>query len=347
MAPIPNLLKEKIYQTSIDKNKKEPRREYLGGSAVGEECERKLWYQFRHAFDDNFEGRVLRLFDRGKREEECVINDLRNAGLTVYDKDTKTGEQFRYTACNGHLSGGLDGVVIGVPEAPKTPHLLEIKTSNKRAFESLEKVGVKDAKPVHYAQMQLYMGMAELTRALYVSVCKDNDEIYTERVEFDKEFYKMLLLKAQRIIDCESAPPRISEDKNKFPCKWCSCLNLCHEHQMPLTNCKTCVHSTPVENAKWICGLKGDCSALVACDDHIFIPSLFWWADPLNGDKTFIKYRIKSDKREFINVSSVGFPGDNAPHYSSSELSAMDFRAICSQEIEMVKKVLGGKIVEK
>jgi hypothetical protein len=44
------------------------RREHLGGSQIGRECDRALWYGFRWATAPDFDGRLLRLFDTGHRE---------------------------------------------------------------------------------------------------------------------------------------------------------------------------------------------------------------------------------------------------------------------------------------
>jgi hypothetical protein len=40
----------------------------------------------------------------------------------------------------------IDGVVLGVPESPHKPHLLEIKTHNEKSFNDLVKNGVAKSK---------------------------------------------------------------------------------------------------------------------------------------------------------------------------------------------------------
>lgn len=66
------------------------RRRYLGGSVVGNKCVRDSWYSFHWATTVTFEPRVLRLFDRGHREEERMVTWLRMIGVEVqeYDPDT-------------------------------------------------------------------------------------------------------------------------------------------------------------------------------------------------------------------------------------------------------------------
>ena len=55
-------------------------RPHLGFSVIGRECLRAVWYGWRWATNDKHEGRVLRLFRRGKLEEEWLAKDLQAAG---------------------------------------------------------------------------------------------------------------------------------------------------------------------------------------------------------------------------------------------------------------------------
>ena len=74
---------EAIYQHYKDKRKNE-HRPHLGGSQIGNECSRALWYQFRHAWTPLFEGRLLRLFETGDREEDRIVSNLRAVGVKVW-----------------------------------------------------------------------------------------------------------------------------------------------------------------------------------------------------------------------------------------------------------------------
>ena len=64
-------------------------RDHLGASIIGKDCERALWYDFRWAARRGFSGRMLRLFDTGKREEDRLVRDLRRTGATVLDAATR------------------------------------------------------------------------------------------------------------------------------------------------------------------------------------------------------------------------------------------------------------------
>jgi len=58
-------------------------RPHLGGSMIGEKCERKLVYSFRWAKKPTHSGRVLRLFNRGHLEEFRFVAYLRRIGAEL------------------------------------------------------------------------------------------------------------------------------------------------------------------------------------------------------------------------------------------------------------------------
>lgn len=65
-------------------------RHHLGGSLVGRECMRELWYSFRWAAGPSkHSGRLLRLFDRGHKEEFRFVEYLRSIGTDVRDYATR------------------------------------------------------------------------------------------------------------------------------------------------------------------------------------------------------------------------------------------------------------------
>src|SRR5690606_33276258 len=149
-------------------------------------------------------------------------------GCQVHDVDPSTGQQFRFKAVGGHFGGGIDGVALGVPEAPKTWHLVEFKTHNERSFTALLKEGVAKAKPEHEAQMQVYMHLASLTRAIYLAVNKNDDSLHAERIRYDKAAAERLLGKAERIIFAPEPLPGISADPAFYKCKFCPAAPVCH-----------------------------------------------------------------------------------------------------------------------
>lgn len=255
-------------------------------SAIGRPCERHLWYRFRWAHEpETFEPRILRLFESGHIEEARMVGWLDAAGIDVAAVDPATGEQWEVSALAGHFKGHLDGVVLGVVEAPKSAHLLECKTHNAKSFSQLVKHGVAVSKPEHLAQMQVYMHLQGLTRALYLAKNKDTDELHAERVDYDAAQALALLAKAERVIGAQTPPGRISENPDFFTCRFCSSRGVCHENDfesaMVLRSCRTCLHATPAMDgdARWHC-TRHNIHALTleqqaeGCPNHLYLPGL-------------------------------------------------------------------------
>jgi hypothetical protein len=273
----------RVYEQRESENASE--RGYLGISVLGEECERKLFYGFRWVSEpEQFEGRMLRLFETGHREEERVIRDLQAAGIDIREIDPATGEQWAVQAAGGHVRGHMDGVVFaGVIEAPKARHVFECKTHNDKSFKELITKGVQIAKPMHYAQMQGYMHLKGIDRALYIAVEKSTDQIHIERIHYDPIYAGQLMAKGERIVTANRPPAKLHEDPNSraaFACGWCPKYGACHGGEWPRVNCRTCLHSAPLldGDARWVCNRHGNelsrDEQKAGCPNHLFIPDL-------------------------------------------------------------------------
>lgn len=297
-----------IYQQWENVN--DSQRFYLGASIIGAECDRYLWYNFRHCTSKNFNGRMRRLLNRGDREEEVFADELRSIGCTVYTVDPDTDKQFEFEALGGHVKCHLDGAVLGVPEAPRTWHLTEFKTHSEKSFKDLQKNGVQKAKPTHYAQCMMGMKLAGLARALYMAVNKNTDELYTERIRYDANEANQLLERAERIIFASTAPPRVANRPDDFRCKWCEAADICWGHDdkrpalpLPLISCRQCCHATPRKDGGWQCEKLSasltNAAQLQACLHHLLIPDIVWWADPIDtwrdDQYELVKYQNHDD----------------------------------------------------
>jgi len=260
---------EAIYKYYKDKRKNE-HRPHLGGSQIGNDCSRALWYQFRHAWRPSFDGRMLRLFETGDREEDRIVSNLRGVGVTIWERDPETGKQVRFTECGGHFALSLDGVGLGFAESKK-PHTLEFKTMSEKNFKAMKNLGCQKSKPVYWAQCQIGMHLAELDRCYFFCVNKNTDEIYGERIKLDKKEAKGLVEKANKIVFSDTPPSRLSEDASFWQCKWCSYWAICHGCKIPEVSCRTCSHVTPEQDGSWSCA-KG--KPVETCSEHLFIPQI-------------------------------------------------------------------------
>jgi hypothetical protein len=256
------------------------RRPHLGASLLGRPCNRNLWYAFRWAMKPLIPGRILRLFETGNIEERRVIEDLRRAGIRVENHDAR-GRQWRVTFGTGHIGGSTDGAVLGLLEAPKTWHLLEIKSANDKASRGLGKRGVEEEKREHIVQMQVYMHGTGLKRAAYFSVNKNDDSYFYDRIKYDASVAKEALARADTVVSSNTPPEKISEDPSWYQCKFCDFQRICHQGEtegLVELNCRTCVHARPVENAEWRCGHYGTTLSIesqrAGCSEHKAIEGL-------------------------------------------------------------------------
>jgi hypothetical protein len=199
-------------------------------------------------------------------------------------------------------------------------------------FKDMQKSGVKKAKPEHYAQMQIYMkwsidqfGEDGCRRALYFVVNKDNDDIYTERLEYNKQEAQALVDKAMAVITAPEPPVGVSTDPTWFECKFCDYQAICHGTDVPIPTCRSCVHATPElgGNAVWSCAshstVLSEKMQRKGCNDHRFIPILLAkTGHPVDLDQSDNVIYKMADGKQFIN----GDPDKNFDHISSAEIHA-------------------------
>lgn len=230
-----------------------PFRSHLGASMLGQKCGRQIWYNFRWTKRPTFSGRILRLFNRGHLEEARFIACLLTMGCEVYQQDDK-GKQFKISWAGGHAGGSTDGVVIGLPELPPgTAALCEFKTHADKSFTKLVKEGVKESKPEHYTQMQLYMRKKGLGIGLYGAVNKNNDDLYWELIPLDIEHAEQYLERGEKLVFLRTPPERISTTPAWFECSWCDYKKQCFGKESVERNCRTCASSLTKQDGTWVC----------------------------------------------------------------------------------------------
>lgn len=308
-------------------------RGHLGCSFLGHHCDRWIWLSFRWAVREQFPGRILRLFRRGHLAEAQIIDDLKMIGIKI------GGDQTRVNFGH-HVSGSVDGIIeSGVPQAPKKRHVAEFKTHSLKSFKSLLKDGVEKSKPMHYAQMQLYMYGLGIDRALYVAVCKDDDTYYFERVKLDEDTAKKLVDRGRRLALEERLPPPISTDPSWYQCKFCPAHNFCHESNLTKqVNCRTCAHSTPKSDSTFYCERWQDAipydAQLTGCESHVLHPDLVPWK------------LVEDQSTESVAVYDIDgvLIKNGEGHFASSEIVAGG--AMCADPaIQSLREEFDGKIV--
>ena len=282
-------------------------RPYLGASQIGQPCNRSLWFGFRWTMNRTIPAAGLRRIQDGFRGEKVLIDWLRKIpGIELWTEEDG-GQQIGIEDCAGHFRGHLDGVIQGLLQAPKTPHVWEAKVCNETKFNKLvkliaqhgEKAALKEWDETYYAQAQVYMRGTDLTRHYLTVATPGCRDIVSCRTHYDKKAAEALIKKAETIITADRPPLKISENPAWWQCKTCSYIGLCHYKEAPLINCRTCAHSTATlaGNAAWQCEHHHkpiDIAAQqAACPNHAWHPDLLAnyaeaiGANPQTGSITF------------------------------------------------------------
>lgn len=244
-------------------------RPHMGASLQGGKCPRSIWYSYRWFVVPQFQGRLLRLFNRGHLEEARFIAALRCADVTVWQYDAN-GKQYGIKGSYGHYGGSGDGIGTNIAGLPKEAYAVtEFKTHSGKSFAKLLSDGMKQSKWEHYVQMQQYMVKFQKPFGLYGAVNKDNDDLHFELVALDSEVGEQAIARADKIIWMTTPPRQIGSPPSpgNFDCRWCDHKGVCHGGVQPAKNCRTCVHSQPLkegdqiwgpaDGAVWGCNRKG------------------------------------------------------------------------------------------
>ena len=236
---------DSIYKVHENRPRRKSRR--LGGSMIGEKCDRKIWYNFRHVKTVVFKGRTLRIFDTGHEQEERIIKELREAGHKVeYVGD----DQIEFEWCNGHFVDKPDGIV-------NDKYSQDIKTMNDRSFKKTSKDGLS-----HKYNIQMLLHIEGAVRdgyiptpgkGLFIAVNKNDESFFEKIIKRDSRVVKAVIERADRIINAPYPPGKLSEDPSFYECKFCDFWSLCHEGGSFEFSCRSCIFSDPVDGGRWHC----------------------------------------------------------------------------------------------
>lgn len=222
-------LNDLIDEAICKKAAAEKPRNYLGGSAIGEPCARRLQYEYLGKPKDagwDFTSRTRRIFQRGHVGEEWMADWIRDAGFTIKTHG-KDGKQFGFEDCDGRFKGHIDGVVTAGPNGFKYPALWENKVLGSKGFNSLVKHGIAKAYPKYHAQVVTYQAYLQLAEhpAFFTALNADDMSIHLEMVPFDQGLAQESADKAARILkacDYSETLPRAADDVSSFTCRFCS-----------------------------------------------------------------------------------------------------------------------------
>lgn len=324
-----------------------PRR--LCTTQLGTPCDRALWYAFRWSSNPVFVARQIRCMDMARTEGERFICDLKAIGCTVY---TDCGE---FPEIGGHLVAKPLAVAEGIPEAPKTPHLVMTSADDPTMFSGIQHDSVANFRPPHHLSMQVSMKLMGLTRAVYLICNRVSGSIHAERVRYDAKVAEACIDRAKRIIAAPQPPKRVEDNyANNWTCQQCPYVDQCQNTEtttVPAVNCRTCLHSTPeIKEGErmglWKCSkharyIVSDEQAK-ACDDHLFVPMTINGTEVVDAGQDaggdWVMYRT-AEGAEFVNSKQAGA-------YTSKELAMLPRDAIGKGLLKSLKETVGGGVVE-
>jgi hypothetical protein len=201
---------------SIGKNNLDEPRYYVGASSIGKACERQIWYQ-ANGYIGVYKEELKITFLMGKILETMLLDLL----ASVISKDSlfcKDSELDRF-------QGNMDAIIlIGSCKA-----ILDIKTAKASSFLIFKRKGLRQWNETYYAQLQAYMGMTGIHKAVLLCLNKDSSELHEEWITFNEIYYAMLKEKARRIIDAKLLiPERINDSPLYYLCNMCGFKEDCH-----------------------------------------------------------------------------------------------------------------------
>lgn len=216
---------------------RQPERDYLGASRLGEPCARRLAYEVARAPVDEgrvFDGAMLRVFEAGHRFEALSIDWLRAAGFDLRT-ERRDGGQFGFAAAGGRFRGHIDGVIVDGPDIGLPwPALWEHKAVNARSWIDIVKHGLRAARPLYFAQVQIYMAYMEVGVTLFTALNKDNQALHHEAILFEASEAQALSDKAVdilRAVDTGELPPRVAGASDFYLCRSCHYARRCWESE--------------------------------------------------------------------------------------------------------------------
>lgn len=201
----------------------EPGRPYLGASAVGSDCLRKILWDWQRPA--GFGAQTRRIFARGHWVEAYTTSLMVAAGFRI----VRDGPDLAFSQLDGLFRGHGDGMITAGPaiEGVGYPCLWEHKGLGSKGWTKLQRDGLARTYPAYADQVALYQAYFGLTDhpAVFTAANMDTMEILHVLVPFDVERAQRVSDRAVSVIRHHLAgetPPRGSAKPDDFRCRFCS-----------------------------------------------------------------------------------------------------------------------------
>lgn len=287
--PLIQVIKNSISDTIMQEYRKDfPYRHHLGASIIGHPCDRYLFYSFRWFMTPTEPSRVVRIFDRGHREEVRMLNMLRATGLIIsttigellttfglpvhvdsidtvrewgvnifkpYAHDFDPNGQIKANM-PPHLGGSMDAVLhVPAEYVQELGYLMpiECKTHAEKYYKATFKKDLRESQPKHYSQANAYGYYLNATHAFYYGENKNNEDLDMKIVPLRADIVKLLETRAKNIVHTQD-PKLIARTTEKWMCKACTFAVVCAKNLPPTSrNCRSCANFHPKDGGGWAC----------------------------------------------------------------------------------------------
>lgn len=206
----------------------EPARAYLGASALGHDCLRKIQWDWRRPA--GHAPRTHRIFARGRWWEDYCADLLHRGGFRL----VRSGPAIAFSQLDGRFRGHADGIIVGGPaiESVAWPCLWECKGLGAKGWTKLSRDGLAKAYPGYADQVALYQGYLDLADApaVFTAANMDTMEVLHLLVPFDAARAQAASDRAVTVIRADEVGevlPRVGADSDDWRCRMCAHREAC------------------------------------------------------------------------------------------------------------------------
>ena len=202
-------------------------RQYLGASAVGSECLRRIQYDWM--VDPVHPSRTRDIFRRGHLFEALTREHFIRAGFT-FAPDDRLG----FRSSDGLFRGHADGILVSGPALPDVgyPAIWEHKVLGDKGWKSLERDGLEKAYPGYAAQVWIYQAYLDVADhpAIFTAVNANTSERLHLLHPFNAQRAQEWSDRAVAVIRATQAGellPRAYDDQADWRCRLCGHRERC------------------------------------------------------------------------------------------------------------------------
>jgi hypothetical protein len=229
--PLNVAINARVEEASARKHAADQVRGYLGASLIGDECARKIQFEWMVA-TTTFPARVHSIFARGHFFEAESRQLLIDAGFVF-----APAEALSFTAADGLIAGHADGIILKAPVPDlATPALWEHKALNAKNYRAVERDGLAKVFPRCAAQVALYQNFLGVAAnpALVTITCADTCARLYFTIPFDARCAQEASDRAVQVIEATRVGellPRLDPSLEDFRCKMCSHRERCLRYE--------------------------------------------------------------------------------------------------------------------